>query len=147
MAEEVKIIATWKNGYDDTILKFTAQWKESSDKEVPLAPGKSASCALLNLFVMNLAILESLILLIGYFVKRKNDDEEKRKRKEKEPFIALSLLIAAISLIVFILTEDITLPKTFVDKYTIVMPIIAVGQTVVAVLSYKKLEALEKQSA
>lgn len=120
------------------------------DEEVPLAAGKGASWALINFALMNLAIFESVMLLIGYFVKTKNDkdeEEENRKLKKKGLFRVLSLPVAVISLIAFILTEDITLPTAFVDKYTIVMLIIAVAQTVVAALSNKKYEDGEEQGA
>lgn len=117
------------------------------DEEVPLAPGNGARWALINFALMNLAIFESLMLLIGYFVKTKNDkedDDEKRKLKKKGIFRILSIPVAVISLIAFILTEDITLPTGFVDKYTIIMLIIAVVQTVVVALSNKKYEDEEE---
>lgn len=113
------------------------------DEEVPLAPGKGASWALINFALMNLAIFEALMLLIGYFTKTKNDEEE-RKLKKKGIFRILSIPVAVISLIAFILTEDITLPAGFVDKYTIVMLIIAIVQTVMVALSGKKYEDEEE---
>ncbi len=120
---------------------------EAVDEEkTPLAGGKGAAWALINFALMNLAIFESVMLLIGYFVKTKNDDEEeKRKLKKKGIFRIISLPIAVISLIVFILTEDITLPTAFVDKYTIVMLIIAIVQTVMVALSNKKYEDEDEQ--
>lgn len=120
---------------------------EMNEEEIPLAGGNGAGWALINFALMNLAIFESLMLLIGYFVNTKNDKEdedEKRKLKKKGIFRIISLPIAVISLIVFILTEDITLPTAFVDKYTIVMLIIAVVQTVVVALSNKKYEDKEE---
>lgn len=114
-----------------------------NEEEVPLAAGEGRSWALLNFALMNLAIFESLMLLIGYFTKTKNDEEE-RKLKKKGLFRILSIPVAVISLIAFILTEDITLPTGFVDKYTIVMLIIAVVQTVMVVLSNKKYEDEEE---
>ena len=116
------------------------------EEETPLAGGKGGAWALINFALMNLAIFESIMLLIGYFVKTKNDEEEeKRKLKKKGIFRVISLPIAVISLIVFILTEDITLPTAFVDKYTIVMLIIAIVQTVMVALSNKKYEDEDEQ--
>ena len=115
------------------------------DEGVPLAPGKGAAWALINFALMNLAIFESLMLLIGYFAKTKNDDEE-RKLKKKGLFRILSIPVAVISLIAFILTEDITLPTGFVDKYTILMAIIAIVQTVVVALSNKKYKDEEENA-
>ena len=50
----------------------------------------------------------------------------------------LSLPIAVISVIAFCLTEDISLPTAFVDRWTLLMALIAVIQTVAAALSRKK---------
>ena len=117
------------------------EMKMVDEEETPLAGGKGAAWALINFALMNLAIFESVMLLIGYFVKTKNDEEEeKRKLKKKGIFRIISLPVAIISLIAFILTEDITLPTAFVDKYTIVMLIIAIVQTVMVALSNKKYE-------
>lgn len=116
------------------------------EEKTPLAGGKGAAWALINFALMNLAIFESVMLLIGYFVKTKNDEEEeKRKLKKKGIFRIISLPIAIISLIVFILTEDITLPTAFVDKYTIIMLIIAIVQTVMVALSKKQYEDEDEQ--
>ncbi len=117
------------------------------DEEVPLAGGNGSAWALINFALMNLAIFESLMLMIGYFVKTKNDrDEEEKKLKKKGLFRILSVLVAVISLIAFILTEDITLPTGFVDKYTILMVIIAVVQTVLVALSNKKYQYEEEEA-
>lgn len=123
---------------------------EMNEEGTPLAGGRGAAWALINFALMNLAIFESLMLLIGYFVNTKNDkeeEEEKRKLKKKGIFRIISLPIAIISLIAFILTEDITLPTAFVDKYTIVMLIIAIIQTIVVALSNKKYEDEEEENA
>ena len=100
------------------------------------------SWALVNFALMNLAVFESLMLLIGYFVqtKKKSGDEEEKETKLKKKGIvrAISLPIALISIIAFCLTEDISLPTAFVDNYTILMAIIAIAQTFVVALSRKK---------
>ena len=123
--------------------------EQIEDEEVPLAPGNGGHWALINFALMNLAIFESLMLLIGYFVKTKNEEEkeeEKRKLKKKGIIRILSIPVAVISLIAFILTEDITLLTGFVDKYTIWMAIIAILQTVMVVLSHKKYQKEEEEA-
>ena len=114
------------------------------DEAVPLANGIGGSWALVNFALMNLAVFESLMLLIGYFVqtKKKSGDEEEKETKLKKKGIvrAISLPIALISIIAFCLTEDISLPTAFVDNYTILMAIIAIAQTFVVALSRKKEE-------
>ena len=124
--------------------------KELDEEAVPLAAGKGAAWALINFALMNLAVFESLMLLIGYFIKTKGsseeeDDEEKKKLKKKGIMRIISLLVAVISVIAFILTEDITLPTAFVDRYTILMAIIAIVQTVVVWLSRKEVKDEEQE--
>ena len=124
--------------------------EELGEEAVPLAAGKGAAWALINFALMNLAVFESLMLLIGYFIKTKGsseeeDDEEKKKLKKKGIMRIISLLVAVISVIAFILTEDITLPTAFVDRYTILMAIIAIVQTVVVWLSRKEVKDEEQE--
>lgn len=106
---------------------------------------EGGSWALINFALMNLAVYESLMLLIGYFVQVKkaseeNDRETERKLKKKGIMRVISLPVALISVIAFFLTEDITLSTGLVDRYTIVMAIIAIAQTAVVALSRKKEE-------
>ena len=122
---------------------------ELDEEGVPKA-GKGLSWALVNFALMNLAVFESLMLLIGYFVKTKNsseeeDEEEKKKLKKKGIMRIISLPVAIISIIAFCLTEDITLPTAFVDRYTLLMAIIALVQTAVVALSRKELEDEEEE--
>lgn len=117
---------------------------ELDDEGVPLAKGASGAWALLNFALMNLAIFECLMLLIGYFIKTKGaseeEEEEKKKLKKKGVMRIISLPIAVVSIVAFCLTEDITLPTAFVDRYTLLMAIIALVQTVAVVLSRKELK-------
>lgn len=120
------------------------QTVEVEEEAIPLAGGEGGSWALFNFALMNLAIFESIMLLIGYFVHTKNDEEE-RKLKKKGLFRIISLPIAVISLIVFILTENIHLQTALVDKYTIIMLLIAIVQTIMVVLSNKKYEEEQEE--
>ena len=142
MDEEVPLAA----GEKETITGT----EELGEEAVPLAAGKGGAWALINFALMNLAVFESLMLLIGYFIKTKGsseeeDDEEKKKLKKKGIMRIISLLVAVISVIAFILTEDITLPTAFVDRYTILMAIIAIVQTVVVWLSRKEVKDEEQE--
>lgn len=113
---------------------------DMEDEETPLAAGPGRSWALVNFALMNLAAFESLMLLIGYFVQTKGSSEEEKKLKKKGIWRLISLPVAILSVIAFCLTEDITLPTGFVDRWTILMAIIAIAQTVVVALSRKKEE-------
>lgn len=122
--------------------------EELEDAAVPLAAvppagGQGGAWALLNFALMNLAVFEALALLIGYFRNPKGAEDEERKLRKKGIVRILSVPVAVLSVLAFCLTEDITLPTAFVDKYTLLMAAIAIGQTVLAALSGKKAEKEE----
>lgn len=145
--EDVPLAGEGEKEEPETVIKPA----ELSDEAVPMAAGKGLSWALINFALMNLAVFESLMLLIGYFIKTKGsseeDEEEKKKLKKKGIMRIISLPVAVISVIAFILTEDITLPTAFVDRYTILMAVIAIVQTAVAALSRKEVKDEEEQKA
>lgn len=83
--------------------------------------------ALINLIC---TILSCIIAIALLFVKKKTDDEEEEYTEEEEKdirgikrFKIYSILVGIISIIAFILTEDITLPMILIDKWTILMVI------------------------
>ncbi len=113
--------------------------EEVKDDMVPLAGGNNGSWALLNFALMILGVFESLMLLIGYFINNEKESEEEEKKLKKKGIVRLiSIPIAIVSVVAFCLTEDITLKTAFVDKWTILMAVIAIVQTVVVALSRKK---------
>ena len=99
--------------------------------------------SLINLALANLAVFESIVLIAGYFISTKNqkelEEDENKKTNKKGLFRFLSLPIAVIAVIAFILTENISLETAFVDKWTALMVLIAAVQTVMVVLSRKKI--------
>lgn len=115
---------------------------EIDDGALPLAEGSGRKWALVNFALMNLAVFESLMLLIGYFVSTKKEsekeEEEEKEQKKKGIMRLISLPVAILSVIAFCLTEDITLPTGFLDRWTILMAVIVIVQTVVVALSRKK---------
>ena len=145
--EDVPLAGEGEKEEPETVIKPA----ELEDEAVPMAAGKGLSWALINFALMNLAVFESLMLLIGYFIKTKGsseeDEEEKKKLKKKGIMRIISLPVAVISVIAFILTEDITLPTAFVDRYTIWMAVIAIVQTAVVALSRKEVNDEEEQKA
>lgn len=120
-------------------------------EDVPLAGGRGRAWALVNFALMNLAVFESLMLLIGYFITTKKaseeeeEEEEKKKLKKKGLVRLISVPVGIISIIAFCLTEDITLPTGFVDRWTLLMVIIALIQTLVVAFSRKKEEEEEEE--
>lgn len=142
--------------------------------EVPLFAGDGAAWALINFMLMNLAVFLSVMLLIGYFVTTKKEDEEEdedkdsleestkkkrtvkadeeeeeeeepRKLKKKGLMRILSIPFAIISVITFILTEDISLPTALLDKWTLLMLLYVLIQMVWVVFSRKKYASKEEE--
>lgn len=98
------------------------------------------SWALINLIATILTIILSLILLIMYFInKRKEDDEIQIKNKPIKRMI--SVVVAILTAIVFLITEDMSLPMVLIDQWTLLMIILLVIQIIITILcKYKKIE-------
>ncbi len=124
-----------------------AQNIEIEDEETPLAaPG---AWALLNLILSILTVAVSAILLAGYFFGKKKDkeeedkiqeyqdDEEQEELKRKGLVRILSILPAVVSVIFFILTEDMRNPMIFADRWTLWMLVFAVANGALLLLSKK----------
>ena len=76
------------------------------------------------------------IVLAVLGLKKKNE-EENEEADNKVRFRLLGMFVAAISVIAFILTEDMALPMHLIDKWTIVMIILLAVETVLAIASRK----------
>ena len=122
------------------------------DEETPLAPMPTGAWALVNLILMLLTVLASLLLLIGYLGKKKHTerDEYGNKRtdytRNKKGFWRVASLIPAIAAVIaFVLTENMKLPMIIVDRWTLLMAVIAVLQLIVAVMSKKQKESQDEE--
>lgn len=113
---------------------------EIQDEETPLAKGPSGHWALLNLILAIFTALVSVLLLVFYF-KGKNDDEDVEV-KRMGLFRLLSIVPAIVSVVFFILTEDMSLPMAITDKWTLLMAVFAVINVVLAFFSKKKEEEI-----
>ncbi len=103
--------------------------------------------ALINLICAILTVLFGLLLLISKRHKSEdddeedddetkqqtnNDDEEKEQEKKRGLFTrVLAVLIAIVSVVFFLVTEDLSLPWTWTDQWTIWMVVIGLVQIVV----------------
>ncbi|MGN0705063.1 MAG: hypothetical protein ACI4KK_00490, partial [Lentihominibacter sp.] len=113
---------------------------------------KDGAWALLNLLLSLLACIMSIALIITYFMKKREDeeeqnadyaasgDEEERKLKKKGLWRVISIAWAILMLIVFFLTEDMSLPMIWVDKWTILMVVMTIIQAGIMFMSRKKYE-------
>ena len=102
--------------------------------------------ALVNLICAILTVLFGLLLLISKRHKDEDDDEEddetkqqtnsddEEKEQEKKRGLftrVLAVLIAIVSVVFFLVTEDLSLPWTWTDQWTIWMVVIGLVQIVV----------------
>jgi len=98
--------------------------------------------ALLNLLLAVSTILASVVLIIAYFVGRRNDEDERRNQRQevrRHGFVrTMSIVPAAVAVILFFMTEDWTLPMRWVDQWTVWMLLIAVVQIVVIFAARKR---------
>ena len=118
----------------------------------PLAPLPTGAWALVNLILMLLTVLASLLLLLGYLGKKKHTarDEYGNERidytRNKKGFWRVASLIPAIAAVIaFVLTENMKLPMIMVDRWTLLMAVIAVLQLIVAVMSKKQKESQDEE--
>lgn len=109
-----------------------------NDEDTPLAPG-TGSWALINLISAIVTVVLAVVLVLSKHTKdddeeedentttvvtsETEDDEEQVTRKRI--WKVVSVLIGIISVVVFILTENMKLPMVLVDKWTILMIILA----------------------
>lgn len=94
------------------------------DDTTPEVVGRK-SWALINLIAGLLGLLLAIFLI---FSKREKEEIEEQDTEEKEVFFErkgiykwISGIIAAVSILVFIFTENMRLPMRLVDRYTILM--------------------------
>lgn len=104
--------------------------------------------ALLNLI---LTIISCIIAIVLIFAKKKSEneeytDEEKKDIRGIKRFKIYSILIGIISIIVFILTEDMTLPMILIDKWTILMAVFTIIEIInIFIIRYKSKEEDEDE--
>ena len=145
---------------DSQPAKAESEPEVIEDEETPLAPMATGAWALVNLILMLLTVLASLLLLLGYLGKKKYAKEDEYgnalhdangneiidyTRNKKGFWRVASLIPAVAAVIAFVLTENMRLPMIMVDRWTLLMVIIAVVQLIVAVLCKKKKEYEEDE--
>ena len=125
-----------------------AEPKEEEKVEEEYTPKASPQYywALINLICAILTVLFGLLLLISKRHKSEdddeeddetkqqtnNDDEEKEQEKKRGLFTrVLAVLIAIVSVVFFLVTEDLSLPWTWTDQWIIWMVVIGLVQIVV----------------
>ena len=133
----------------ETVEKETTPKAEPKEEKVEEEYTPKASpqyyWALINLICAILTVLFGLLLLISKRHKdedddeeddetkqQTNNDEEKEQEKKRGLFTrVLAVLIAIVSVVFFLVTEDLSLPWTWTDQWTIWMVVIGLVQIVV----------------
>lgn len=125
---------------------------EVEDNQTPLA-GIGRTWALVNLIASIITVLLGIVVIIMKRKKEEDSEEENEESQTKKRYTWMKFMgafIAMVSVIVFILTEDMTLPMAMLDKYTVVMIVIALIQCIVLfshILFKKKEEQEEAKQA
>lgn len=129
------------------------------DNKIAQSSGGGAAWALLNLILTILTGAIALALVITFFTKRReNEDEESKQERinadgsgeepkvKKKPVLrVLSIVMTILAVVLFVLTEDMTLPMIFTDNYTIYHLVMFVITVLLATFSIKKYEDAEDE--
>ena len=130
----------------ETTPKAEPKKEEKVEEEYTPKASPQYYCALINLICAILTVLFGLLLLISKRHKfedddeeddetkqqTNNDDEENEQEKKRGLFTrVLAVLIAIVSVVFFLVTEDLSLPWTWTDQWTIWMVVIGLVQIVV----------------
>ena len=131
----------------ETTPKAEPKKEEKVEEEYTPKASPQYYWALINLICAILTVLFGLLLLISKRHKDEdddeeddetkdqtttNDDEESEQEKKRGLFTrVLAVLIAIVSVVFFLVTEDLSLPWTWTDQWTIWMVVIGLVQIVV----------------
>ena len=160
---------------DDGTTTDEPEVEEVEDEETPLSDGEveevednatpksnDSIWALINLIAAIVTVILGLFLLLS---KRHRNDEdedederqarmargEEKEQEQKRGWICkvLGVVVAIVSVVFFILTEDMSLPMALTDKWTIWMIVIAIIELVLVLVGrrWKDVDDDEEQQA
>ncbi|MEG1965234.1 MAG: hypothetical protein RR064_03710, partial [Oscillospiraceae bacterium] len=109
------------------------------EEQVALGAEPKSGWALINLILTFVTAIAAISIIVPLFRKKKDDDkkddsddeEEEKEYKNRTKMRLLSIIPMIASIIAFVLTENIFTPMFFVDKWTILMAVIALVQLVI----------------
>ena len=126
----------------ETVTPVDNDPEDIIEEPVPLAEPNIGNWALLNLIC---AMFSSIIAIILLFIKKKIDNEEEEYTDEEQKdirgirrFKIYSILVGLISIVAFILTENMSLPMILIDQWTILMAILLIVNIVNIFIMRKK---------
>lgn len=130
---------------DDAQAPLAAHAQTVEDVKIPKTAAATGSWALINLLSAIGAGLMSLILLIGCFGRKEDEEDENAETVNRKRGVRIASLIPAVgAAIAFILTENMTLKMQLTDRWTIMMLIILAIQMVVALMAKTSKDEEEK---
>ena len=123
---------------------------------------EQGSWALINFLLMILTALTCVMLLVLYIRNRREETSKQRlsyydelssraqesyeeELRFKRMIHVLSIVPAVVAIVVFYLTEDIRLPMTYTDQWTVLMILIAMMQMGIVILSKRRVEGKERE--
>lgn len=121
--------------------------------KVPLGNfGESGSWSLLNLMMALLGTIIALLLLITFLIKKlahkdQPQEEEEQDQPQRRPLLRwLSAAAGVLTLILFILLEDLTLPYVFINRWTpLILAVFLIHILLLAAFAWLKKGKEQKQ--
>jgi uncharacterized repeat protein (TIGR02543 family) len=114
--------------------------------EQPAPSAGTGSWALLNLLISFITLIVTVLLLVTYFTKGKREENEYESDEANKHLLwrLLGVAVTVVSIILFILTEDISQPMAVFDRFTLIHAALLVVQLVFALFSRKSYDDSEK---
>ena len=88
-------------------------------------PERKGTWALVNLILVVATVLGAALHTVSYFINREKEDEEETVKEKRFSVRIASIAAAIVSVIAFILTEDMRNRMVLLDRWTLMMAVIA----------------------
>ena len=137
--DEPTVVIEYLTAEEKTVEPEPEKTIETIEPTNPPQSAPAGKWALINLIAMLITIILALAL-IATLIYNKLDEDEEEEVKHKTPLRILSIIVAVVAFVIFVLTENILLPMVLVDKYTLLMIIILIVQIIIAISSKHKVE-------
>ena len=125
-------------------------------RDIPLsAPSGLLVWALANLLLLSLTVMSFLVAGIRALINRRRNAETKETQGEKSEhrlkfkpgFFAATILIVIISFVLFLITQNTSLPMVVFDVWTVFFTILFVAAVVASVLSFRRAKSEDDEAS
>ena len=120
----------------------TITTQQIKDKNSPKTIQNTKTWALINLITTLLTFIIAILLLIMAWINKRKENDELKIKNRMITRIA-SVVVAILSGFIFLITEDMSLPMAFIDRWTPVMIIILLIQIAVMILCKHEKEEIK----